>query len=81
MAGRGTPPVAAQIGERHALALHLADKLVALAAMDEQFARPARFVIEAVAALVFGDMGVEQPKLAVALAGMGVGQLAAAVVC
>src|SRR5688572_456360 len=61
--------------EGHALARDGADQAAQLALVDEQLSRPLRLVVELVAAVILGDMGVEQPQLAAHLAGMRVGDL------
>ena len=64
--------------QRHdgaALALDGADQLADLLAMQQQLARPARLVIEAVARGVFRDMGVDQPGLAACLGDVGLGDV------
>src|SRR5690606_21127477 len=50
-----------------ALALHLADQAIALALVQQQFARTPGLVIELARRLVFRDVGVEQPDLAALL--------------
>src|SRR5471030_727110 len=56
--------------QRHdgaALALDRADQRVDLLAMQQEFARPLALMIEAVAAGIFGDVGIDQPRLAAGL--------------
>ena len=45
--------------------LRFADELVQLAAVDQKFAGAQRLVIEDVAVLVYADVGVDEPQLAV----------------
>src|ERR1700730_11062085 len=66
--------------QRHdgaALALDGADQLVDLLAVQQELARPARLMIEAVARGVFGDVGIDQPGLAALLGDIGFGDRAA----
>src|SRR4051812_33052833 len=51
--------------ERHALPHHRAEHLVHLLGVEEQFARPLGLMVEAVAVAEFGNVGVDQPDLAV----------------
>src|SRR3954465_518581 len=51
--------------EGHALAGDRAEHLVDLAGGEEELARPLGLVVEAVAVAEFGDVGVDQPHLAV----------------
>src|SRR6185312_10313311 len=55
----------------HALAFRRAQQLVALLAVEQQLARPPFLVVEAVGRFVYRDMGIEQPQLALHLAGIG----------
>ena len=57
--------------DRHALALDARGEPVDLPAMQQQFARPLRRVIEAAGLQVFGDVGVDEPHLAFARIGIG----------
>jgi len=52
---------------RHALALHRADKLIDLTAMEEQLPWPLGFVIELMGFEIFGNIGVDQKELAILL--------------
>ncbi len=58
---------------RHALAGDGAVELADLARVHQQFARPFRLVVEAVAVAEFGDVGVDQPHLPVLQLGIGLG--------
>jgi hypothetical protein len=59
--------------ERHALALDRADQLVDLPAVHQQLARPLRRMIEAVRLKIFRDVRVDEPDLAAARVGIGLG--------
>ena len=48
-----------------------------LALVQEQLPRPAGLVVEAVGLQIFRDIGVVEPELAAALAGIGIGDVAA----
>src|SRR5258708_13956305 len=63
--------------DRAALALDGADQLVDLLAVQQELARPARLMIEAVARGVFGDVGIDQPGFAALLGDIGFGDRAA----
>src|SRR5690606_37217615 len=52
---------------RHALALDRLRQFGDLARLEEQFAGPARLVIEAVGLQIFGDVGVDEKNLALAV--------------
>src|SRR5262245_49391244 len=51
--------------QRHALAIDGADQLVDLPAVQQQFSRTLRLVVEAITLEIFRDIGVDQPDLAV----------------
>src|SRR3954469_14281409 len=51
--------------QRHAFTIDRAEQLVDLLAMQQQLARTLWFVIEAIGLQVFGNVGVDQPDLAV----------------
>src|SRR5215212_8720419 len=57
----------------HALALDRADQLVDLALMQQELARPLRLMVVTAGLLVLRDVGVEQPQLAIARRGIGLG--------
>src|SRR5687768_14790123 len=59
--------------ERHALAHHRAEHLADLALVEEQFARPFRLVIVAIAVAELGNVGVDQPYLPVLHLGIAFG--------
>src|SRR5690606_2672549 len=64
----GAPPaveVDRERDQRHALALDRADHLLDLALMEQQLARPLGLVIEAVAVAELGNVGIDQPGLAI----------------
>src|SRR5581483_7256600 len=67
-----------QRNDGHALALHGARKLVDLALVQQELARALGRVIEAVRLQIFRDVGVDQPDLAVAAVGIGLGNRALA---
>src|SRR5271155_3888514 len=52
--------------QRHAFTLDRAEQFVDLPAMQQEFPRPLRRVVEAVRLLIFGYVRVDEPDLAVA---------------
>ena len=52
-----------QRDERQSLARHRAVELGDFAVLEQQFPRPPRLVVEAIAVAVFGDVAVDQPHL------------------
>src|SRR5271169_1499515 len=56
--------------KRHALALDGADQLFDLTLVQQQLARPLRRMVEAIGLQIFGNIGIDQPDLAVA--GVGI---------
>ena len=59
---RSTAIIKVDLGghQRHAIALDRADQPVDLAAVEQESARPARLMVEAVALQIFWDVGVDE---------------------
>lgn len=70
-AGEAAAEVEFQGDERAAALLGFAGEFGNLAAVQQQFARAFRFVIEAAGLREFGDVAIDQPDFAVVHAGVG----------